>query len=162
MPKLDGRPLGFDIEVHPSTDAPGVSMTGFPSTYLDGATITAAIEDLAGTAAAANWTVTTGATSVVLSMPQADVAAIYASGRNPYKWTLVIALASGGKPATIGGSFSVSKSHKKAQRPVSATFESDPVGVDITIEQTVALSVLDLDGGGPEDEDGDLLDGGTP
>lgn len=162
MPKVDGRPLGFDIEVHPSTDAPAVSMTGFPSTYLDGATITAAIEDLAGTAAAANWTITTGATSVVLSMPQADVAAIYATGRNPYKWTLVIALASGGKPATIGGSFSVSKSHKKAQRPVSATFESDPVGVDITIEQVLAVGLIVLDGGAPGDTDQDVLDGGAP
>ena len=99
---------------------------------------------------------------MVLSMPKADVTTNYNSGTTTYKWTLEIELASGDNPPTIGGSFSISKTYKKVQRPISVTFESDPIGVDIVIEQVVALSVIHLDGGGPEDEDGDLLDGGTP
>jgi len=150
--KVDGRPRKIDVLANPLVDAPAISMTGFPVSYLDGATITASVITLAGAAAAANWTVTTGATSIVLSMPQADVAAI---GQGRYMWTLVVALASGGKPSTIGGVLSIHPDHKPTSETISVTFGSDPVGVDIVIEQ------LDLDGGGPEDDDGDDLDGGT-
>jgi len=157
--KADGRPYKVDVLANPDLDGPGISITGFPSTYLDGSTVTAPVKTLAGGAADAAWTVTVASPSIVLSMPQADVAAI---GDGKYTWTLITALASGGKPPVIGGALSISRDHKPSASVVSATFESDPVGVDIVIEQTVALSVIDLDGGTPSDEAGDLLDGGTP
>lgn len=157
--KIDGRPLKVDVLANPELDGPGISITGFPSTYLDGATVTAPVRTLAGVDADAAWTVTVGATSIVLSMPAADVADI---GDGKFTWVLLISLASGAKPPVIGGALSISRDNKPSVSVVSTTFSSDPVSTDITIEQTVALSVLDLDGGTPTTETGDDLDGGTP
>lgn len=156
--KLDGRPLKVDVLANPELDGPGISITGFPSTYLDGATVTAPVRTLAGVDADAAWTVTVGATSIVLSMPAADVADI---GDGKFTWVLLISLASGGKPPVIGGALSISRDNKPSASVVSATFSSDPIDVDITIEQTVALSVIDLDGGTSYDDDGQDFDGGS-
>lgn len=160
MAKIDGRPLKVDVWANPALDGPGISITGFPSTYLDGSTVTAPVYVMGTTTAAgAAWTVTVAATSIVLSMPQADVTLI---GEGRFSWSLIPVLASGAKTPIIGGTLHVSRDNKPSTTATSVTFSSDPVGVDITIEQTVALSVLDLDGGTPTTETGDDLDGGTP
>lgn len=156
--KVDGRPLKVDVFANPDLDAPGVSITGFPAAYLTGSTCAATVKDLAGTAAAATWTVTVGATSVLLSMPQSSVETI---GQGQYLWTLVIARSTGGKPATIGGKLSISKDHKPTTSTASLTFESDPVGVDLVIEQVLADG-LTIDGGVPAATGSDVVDGGAP
>lgn len=159
MPKIDGRPLKVDVLANPELDGPGISITGFPSTYLDGATVTAPVRTLAGIDADAAWTVAVNATSIVLSMPAADVADI---GDGKFTWVLLTELASGGKPPVIGGALSISRDNKPSASVVSATFESDPVGVDIVIEQVLGGSVDVIDGGVPAGVGSEVVDGGTP
>lgn len=158
--KIDGRPYRIDVLANPALDGPGISITGFPSTYLDGSTVTAPVYVIGTTTAAdAAWTVTVGATSITLSMPQADVAAI---GEGRYTWTLLPVLASGAIPPIIGGSLNVSRDNKPSANVTSITIESDPVGVDVTIEQVLSDAVSVIDGGVPAAVGAESVDGGAP
>jgi len=158
--KIDGRPYKIDVYANPALDGPGISITGFPATYLDGSTVTAPVYVVGTTTAAdADWTVTVGATSIVLSMPQADVASI---GDGRYSWSLVTALASGAKPPIIGGTLYVSRDNKPSVSTTSVTFASDPIATDITIQQVLADSVDVIDGGVPAGVGSEVVDGGTP
>lgn len=158
--KLDGRPYKIDVYANPALDAEGILISGFPADYLTGASVTAPVWNLGTTTAAgAAWTVSVDSTSITLTMPQASVALI---GEGRYTWTLLVDLASGLMPPIIGGSLIVSRDFKPTTTTVSETFGSDPIGVDITIEQVVAITSAVLDGGGPADDDGDTYDGGTP
>lgn len=160
MAKIDGRPYKIDVYANPALDGPGISITGFPATYLDGATVTAPVYVLGTTTAAdADWTVTVGATSITLSMPQADVALI---GDGRYSWSLIPVLASGAKTPIIGGTLYVSRDNKPSTSSTSVTFASDPIEADITIEQVVGAGIDVIDGGSPSGSGSDILDGGAP
>ena len=56
---------------------------------------------------------------------------------------------SGAKPPIIGGSLYVSRDNNPSLSVVSLTIESDPIGVDITIEQVMSEALSVIDGGIP-------------
>ncbi len=158
MAKVDGRPLKVDVYANPTLDAEGILISGFPDAYLTGAVASASVLNLGTqTVAGAAWTVVVGANSLTLSMPQAAVALI---GEGRYTWTLILETAAGAKPSLIGGAFLVSRDYKPTSVPVSDTFASDPIGIDITIEQIVSSGAEVIDGGNAASSGSDILDGG--
>lgn len=160
MAKIDGRPYKIDVYANPALDGPGISITGFPSTYLDGSSVTAPVYVRGTTTAAgASWTVTVAATSITMSMPAADVALI---GEGRYSWSLIPVLASGAKTPIIGGSLFVSRDNKPSTSSTSVTFASDPIETDITITQVLSDAVSVIDGGVPAAVGAESVDGGAP
>jgi len=156
--KVDGRPTKIDVWANPLLDGEAIRVEGFPSTYFAGATVTAVVSDLAGVAAGAAWTVDVDDTIVTLTLPQASVAAI---GEGTFTWTVVVSTSAGAKPPLIGGALYIHKGHKPTWRS-SASGAVCFEGYDLTITQILANAVDVIDGGTPDVEPDQTLDGGTP
>lgn len=159
--RVDGRPYRLECYANPDRDGPGISLTGFPTDYLTGATVTAPVWELGGTVTAdAAWTVAVGATDITLSMPKADVVAI---GTGSYVWDLLVTTAAGAAPPIIGGTLMIDRTFKPSASVASGTVEIDPIGVDValTFTQTIGAASV-IDGGVPAGTGTETVDGGAP
>lgn len=160
MTTADGRPYRIDCLANPDTDGPSILIQGFPAGYLAGATVTAPVRHGRDPADAA-WSVAVGATSITLSMPQADVAAI---GYGTYTWSLLMALASGGKPPVVGGFLSIDNGFAPTYQVLQiGTIEIDPIGVDValTFTQVLTDALTILTGGNAAGSGTDIITGGS-
>lgn len=157
--KVDGTAYRIDVKTSIYHDGASLLVEGFPDGFLTGAAAEAPIFNFGTEVEAGEWNVEIDDTTVLLSLPKADVEALDVGS---YEYELILDVADGSAPPIIGGLLTVSKDRRRTNTSASYSVDVVPVGATVTIEQVVALGSVTLDGGGPEDDDGDTYDGGTP